>query len=248
MSKPAASAVLIVGVALAALNVSCGDVPLTAPAGSTVSLIANPPFIVANGGVSVVTAVVVEPVGTFVPDGTEVFFFTDLGTIEGSRQTKDGVARVNFVAGTLSGTANISAISGGPGTGGGEGGTSSGTGNASVTVVIGSARPARLLVSADPPAMRSNGASQLRANVFDENGNPVSSVPVIFTVSATNSTGGAVGVGEYVVSGGSQLFTDTNGQVFDTLLSRRPLSDSALVTVTASTPNGITGTAIVAVN
>jgi hypothetical protein len=55
-------------------------------------------------------------------------------------------------------------------------------------------------------------------------------------------------VGEYLESGGSQLFTDTNGQVFDTLLSRRPLSDAALVTVTATAPNGITGSVTVAVN
>jgi hypothetical protein len=243
MSKAVSKAVLIAAAALAG---SCGDVPLTAPAGSTVSLIANPPFIVANGGVSVVTAVVIEPVGTFVPDGTEVFFFTDLGTIEGSRQTKDGVARVNFVAGTLSGTATISAISGGAATGG-DGATGSGTGSASVTVAIGSSRPSTVLVTADPPGMRSNSASRLQANVFDDNGNPVSSVPVIFSISGGTAQTPA-GVGEYLESGGSQLFTDTNGQVFDTLRSRRPLSESALVTVTATTPTGLTGSVTVAVN
>ena len=49
---------LVVAVVLAAANLSCGDAPLTAPAGSTLFLVANPPFVVANGGSAVVTAVV----------------------------------------------------------------------------------------------------------------------------------------------------------------------------------------------
>jgi hypothetical protein len=236
-----------VALALAAAHLSCGDAPLTAPAGSTVQLIANPPFIIANGGVSVVTAIVVEPVGTFVPDGTEVFFFSDLGQIEASRQTKDGVARVNFVADSRSGTANITAISGGAATGGGDSSTGSGTGSASVQVVIGSARPARVLVVATPNAIRSTSSSLITANVFDEDGNPVANVPVIFSLSAGTDQS-PEGVGEYLDSGGSQLFTNTNGQVSDTLRSRRALSDSALLTVTATTPNGITGSATVAIN
>jgi hypothetical protein len=241
---------LAMAVALAVGLPSCGDAPLTAPAGSTVQLIANPPFIVANGGVSVVTAIVVEPVGTFVPDGTEVFFFTDLGQIEASRQTKNGVARVNFVSDSRSGQANVTAVSGGPPTGGGEGegsSTASGTGSATVQIDIGSALPARVLVSADPPGIRSTSSSRLVANVFDEVGNPVASVPVIFSLSG-GTTQTPAGVGEYLDSGGSQVFTDTNGQALDTLRSRRPLSDSALITVSATTPNGITGSTAVAIN
>ena len=172
---------LFVAVALAAANMTCGDAPLTAPAGSTVFLVANPPWVVANGGVSVVTAVVTEPAGTFVPNGTEVFFFTDLGRIEASRQTKDGVARVNFVADSRSGRANIFAVSGGPaqavdGGDGDNGGTSSasGDGSARVTIDIGSARPALVVVTANPQAIRSQGgSSQIIANVFDASGNGV---------------------------------------------------------------------------
>ena len=47
----------------------------------------EPEFVIANGGVSVVTAILVEPAGTFVPDGTEVFFFTDLGRVDASGKT-----------------------------------------------------------------------------------------------------------------------------------------------------------------
>jgi hypothetical protein len=231
---------LAVALALAAAHLSCGDAPLTAPAGSTVQLIANPPFIVANGGVSVVTAIVVEPVGTFVPDGTEVFFFTDLGQIEGSRQTKDGVARVNLVADARSGTATVTAISGGAG--GAEG---SGSGTATVEVVIGSARPALILVTANPSAIPSSSSSHITANVFDESGNPVANIPIIFSVGAGDTPGG---VEEYLDSGGSQVFTDSNGQASDTLRSRRPLSDSATVTVSAKAPDNTTGTVDVLIN
>jgi VCBS repeat-containing protein len=229
---------LLLAMVLATTALTCGDVPVTAPADSTIRLIANPTFIAANGGVSVVTAIVVEPAGTFVPDGTEVFFFTNLGTIEPSRQTKDGVARVNFVADSRSGTANVTAISGGASSGGGGEG-----GGGDVEIVIGSARPERIVVTANPPGMRSNGFSQITANVFDDNGNPVANVPVIFTVGS-----GSVGGPEYLDSGGSQQFTDTNGQAFDTLRSRRPLSEGGDATVTATAADGTTATVTVEIN
>jgi hypothetical protein len=239
---------LIVALALAATNLSCGDAPVTAPAGSSVFLQANPPFVVADGGVSVVTAIITEPAGTFVPNGTEVFFFTDLGTIEASKQTRDGVARVNFVADSRSGTANVIAVSGGPAQGGGggeEGGDSSGsgTGSASVTIVVGSARPSTVLVAADPAGMRSNGSSHITANVFDDDGNPVSNVPVVFTVSAESGA-----VKEYLDSGGAQQFTNSNGQAFDTLRSRRALGEGGTVSVKATTANGIEGEVTVTIN
>ena len=99
---------LAVGLALLAAGaavgiIACESVPLTAAPGTSMTLIANPTFVIANGGVSVVTAILVEPAGTFVPDGTEVFFFTDLGRVDSSGKTVNGVARVNFVADARSG-------------------------------------------------------------------------------------------------------------------------------------------------
>ena len=60
----------------------CTGVPMTAPSNSSIKLIANPEFVPANGGVSVVTAIVIEPAGTPVPNGTVVFFFTNLGRVD----------------------------------------------------------------------------------------------------------------------------------------------------------------------
>src|SRR6185503_6857211 len=98
--------------ALAALVGGCETAPLTAPDGSTIILQANPTFVISNGGTSVVTAVVVEPAGTFVPDGTEVTFLSNLGRIDQVGKTVNGLARVNFVSDARSGTATITAISG----------------------------------------------------------------------------------------------------------------------------------------
>ena len=212
--------------ALAATTLSCGDVPLTAPAGSTVSLIANPPFVVANGGVSVVTAIVIEPAGDLRPrrDGGLLLHRPRARSRPRGRPGTGWPGSTSWPD-SRSGTANISAISGGAASGG-DGG--SGERNRER---VGDGRHRQRPPGAGPGHRQPPGhAEQQRrpscsANVFDENGNPVSSVPVIFTISGGTAQTPA-GVGEYLDSGGSQLFTDTNGQVFDTLRSRRPLSDA----------------------
>ncbi len=68
----------------------------------------------AHGGVSVITAIVLEPAafGTPVPDGTVVQFFTTLGRIDEQVKTKNGVARANLVADSRSGEAEITVMSG----------------------------------------------------------------------------------------------------------------------------------------
>jgi hypothetical protein len=222
----------VVLVSLAVAHWGCEVPPLMAPA-SSISLIANPGFIVANGGVSVITAIVTEPAGTFAPDGTVVFFFTTLGRIDPQGKTVDGVARVNLVADSRSGDASVTAFSGGAapnpsGGGGGSGGTTE-----PVKVTIGSALPERMVLSTDPSTIRSGSSCRITATVFDHDGNPVANVPVIFSIT-TNTARGAL------ESGGTQRFTDTNGQAFDTLLTRAGVTGT--VTITATTSNGTTPT------
>ncbi len=91
----------------------CGSVPLTAPAGSTIFAQVNPPFVIANGGTAVVTAMVTMPNGMLVPDGTVVYFYTDLGRVDESVETRNGVAHANFISDSRSGTANVTIWSGG---------------------------------------------------------------------------------------------------------------------------------------
>jgi hypothetical protein len=108
MSKPK-----LLAAVLALAHLTCAGVPLTAPSGSTLTINANPRFVAANGGTSSITAIVVEPAGTFVPDGTVVFFLTDLGRIEPQVKTKDGFAYTTFISDSRSGTARVQAFSGG---------------------------------------------------------------------------------------------------------------------------------------
>ena len=204
---------------------SCEEAPLTAPNGSSIFLQANPGFVIANGGISVVTAAVTEPAGTFVPDGTEVFFFTTLGRVDQSGKTVRGIARVNFVSDSRSGRATVTAISGQA-----PGGT-----NPRVEIAIGSALPTRVIVGADPQRLTTQRNSRIVATVFDEFGNPVQNVPVSFSIDGSL-------VEETLDSGGALIFTNSNGQATDTLRTQAPIGlGQKDVSVIATTANGITG-------
>jgi hypothetical protein len=241
----------LAGMAAAALAAmaGCEAVPLTAAPGTSLTLIANPEFVPANGGRSLVTAILIEPAGTFVPDGTEVFLFTNLGQIEASVKTVNGVARTYFISDSRSGRATVTAISGGPAPapsasaspGTGTGGTT-GDGSATATITIGSALPTRVLVTASPQRITTPRHASISANVFDEFGNPVQNVPVVFSVDGSL-------VEETLDSGGTPQFTDSSGRAFDTLRTRAPVGGvQKSVTVTATTANGITGTVTVFVD
>jgi len=235
---------------LAAVQVTCNQAILTAPPGSSLSAFANPEFIAANGDVSVISVLVIEPAGTVVPDGTVVQFFTNLGHIQDQAKTNDGVARANLVSDTRSGTATVTVISGGAAPAApaaspsptaivGTGGTSAATGtSATVTVIIGSARPKTVIVTANPPRITGIGParqSRLVANVFDDNGNGVTNAPVIFAVQQLDNGEPT----ETLASGGAPVYTDNNGQAVDFLQTNYSTELPAkTVTVTASVPSG----------
>jgi hypothetical protein len=240
MSKPK---LLVAALALA--HLTCASVPLTAPSGSSLTLNANPKFVAANGGASAITAIVIEPAGTFVPDGTSVFFLTDLGRIEAEVKTKNGFAYTTFVSDSRSGTAHITAFSGGsaptvtP--------TASPTASAVATAVagpvaavtspiladaiqdnveitVGSANPEEVILTVAPPRITEPRNTALTANVFDGAGNPVSNVPVIFSI--TGVSGGSGLLQESLDSGSQPRYTDTNGQARDTLRTSQNRADA----------------------
>jgi hypothetical protein len=247
---------MALGAAGVAVMVACEAVPMTAPAGTTLFLQANPPFVEANGGRSLVTAFLTEPAGTLVPDGTVVFFFTDLGSIEEQVKTVNGLAKTYFVADSRSGKASVTAYSGGPApapapsaspspaaSSSTAAASASGTGNAKVEIAVGSALPARVIVTASPARIVNPASSRITANVFDGNGNPVRNVPIIFTVESEGT------LQETLDSGGAQQFTDSNGQAFDTLRTRALVGERPKdVTVTATPPKGTAGNVTVQVN
>jgi hypothetical protein len=212
---------------------ACAGVLFTAPPGSTISLVANPPFVQSDGGVSVITAILIEPAGTAVSDGTEVQFFTDLGSIEPLGKTKNGVAHVNFTSDSRSGVAHITALSGGgaptvdvsptaspsPGgtvTGGG------GTGTATTTVTIGTVRVKAVVgLRADPPRIVGSNSTTVFARAIDENGNAIANVPIFFEVVTDPAT-------EHFQDTGP-VFTNNNGEASDLLKTNRVTAGNATV-------------------
>jgi hypothetical protein len=91
---------------------ACDKVPLTAPTGSTITLQVSSTSVAVNGSVDV-TAIVLESGGVTVHNGTTVWFTTTLGSFEPSQaETHNGTVTVKFRAGTQTGDAQISAVSG----------------------------------------------------------------------------------------------------------------------------------------
>jgi hypothetical protein len=240
-------------VLLAVAQLTCNQAILTAPPGSSMFLTANPLFIPANGGVSVVTAFLLEPAGTPVSDGTVVQFFTTLGDIDEQGKTNDGVARVNFRSDGRSGSASITAFSGATSSSGSAPAptpsasptTSSGSG---LVIAIGAALPARVIVTADPPRITISRSTHVFALVLDGSGNPVSGVPVIFTVvtsppaSPNPGTTDPEAGKDFMDSGGRPIFTDSNGRAEDVMRTQRQLSGgTAVVKATVLSATAIDG-------
>ena len=202
------------------LLVACQAI-VTAPIDATLTLNVNPQFVEANGGVSVVSALVVEAIGTPVPDGTVVQFFTTLGRIEEQGKTNDGVARVNFVSDSRSGVASITAFSGIV------------TAEA-VEIRVGGARPVRVSVSAVPQRLTDSRTSQITATVFDENGNPVPNIGVIFRVDGDAT--------DFMESNGFPVFTDNDGRARDVYRTRYPFGAAPKVVTIIATTTAVPGT------
>ena len=229
--------------ALAAANLTCAGALMTAPPGSSITLIANPDFVPANGGVSALTAFIIEPAGTTVPDGTSVLFFTNLGRVEPPEaKTKDGAARANFISDSRSGTANITAVSGGGAAPAPEPSSSPGpqpivaANSTSVSIRVGAVLPTRVVVTADPSRITDSRSTHIFATVLDGNGNPVANIPVIFTVDTTT---------EFMDSQGHPIFTDTNGRAEDVLRTRRTTPGSVTVNVQVLSAGGLSATVVV---
>jgi hypothetical protein len=162
--------------ALAGVAAACERIPLLAPSGSTITLTTTATSLPVNGSVQI-AAQVLEPAGTPPHTGTHLSFLTSLGTIEPSEVETDinGRATVTFNAGGVSGTATISASSGG---------ASTGTAGA-IKIAIGAAAVGRIAVSANPGTVpASGGTSTITASVQDSSGNPLGAVPVSFSTDA----------------------------------------------------------------
>ncbi|MGH9143084.1 MAG: PKD domain-containing protein [Vicinamibacterales bacterium] len=203
--------------AAALLTIACEKVPLLAPSGSTITLTALATALPSNGTTDII-AQVIESGGTPPHSGTHVSFTTTLGTIQPSEAETDigGRVTVKYVAGADSGTATITAISGGV----------SASGTNAIKIAVGAAAAASIGVSASPgtvPAV--GGTSTISAKVIDTNGNLLPGVPVSF--STDNGTLSA-----------SVLSTDSTGTATTQLTTNK----TAKVTATTGVSTPATGT------
>lgn len=193
--------------AAGALSVGCQRVPLLAPSGSTITLTSAATALPLNGTAEII-AQVIEPAGTPPSHGTLITFTTTLGAVQPFAAETDinGRVIVRFVAGTSSGTATITASSGG---------ANVGTAGA-IKIAVGSAAVGRVSVNANPASVPAlGGTTTITVTVFDVNGNPLSSAPV-----SLSSTAGSLS--------SSAVITDASG------VATATLTTSQQTTVTAS--------------
>ncbi len=111
--------------------------------------------------------------GTPVQNGTLVSFTTTIGRIEPSEaRTNNGQVRVKFISGSQSGTATITAFSGG-------------ASGKLENLKVGTAAADRVLLSATPQTLPpSGGTTTITARVEDTSGSGIPGVPVTFTTDA----------------------------------------------------------------
>jgi len=189
-------AVLLVGTLVVS---SCDKMPLVAPTGTAITLVATSSTLPVNGATDII-AVLIEGAlqggtetttsagaGTPVHNGTVVTFTTNLGRLEpGEAKTLSGRATVRLVADGRSGTATVTAFSGGA--------------TQTLEISIGAAAAERLAVTASPQSLPGTGGSTtVSARVEDAQGNGIAGIPVSFstsrgTLSQTNNVSNAAGV------------------------------------------------------
>jgi adhesin/invasin len=171
-------------------GLACDKMPLVAPSGSALTLIASTNVLPVNGSADI-TAIVIEGgqsaaqngsttvtagVGTPVQNGTLVTFTTTLGRLEPAEaRTEAGRATVKLFGDGRSGTAVITAYSG--------------AANNTLNVAVGAAGAARVLVTASPQSLPATGGSTtIAARVEDGQGNGLLGVPVSFSSTAGTLT------------------------------------------------------------
>jgi PKD repeat protein len=165
----------------------CKKAILTAPENATLVVSVNP-TVIPLGGQAIVTVVGYKASGTPVPDGTVIFFSTDIGTIEARKETQNGTTAAQFQSNdNRSGVATITITSG----------------NAlvtpdPVTITIGSYALFSLSLSASPPVLPiGGGTAAIRVTAYDEGLNPLANIPVTLSTNAgqLNSSGSVITTG-----------------------------------------------------
>jgi hypothetical protein len=204
---------------LAAALLYCGgQVPLTAPSGAEIFISANPTAIPVSGGVSTITVTGFKGEndgGGPLPNGTQIYFTTNVGQIEERVEMVDGIAKGYLRSNGRAGNATVVARSGS--------GIEAELAN---PVLIGNAEGINIVVTANPATVEGpDFTSTIVATVFDNDNNRLPGVPLIFSTSAGS-----------LASQGSVLITNELGQATDRLTLMN--ESSATVTVFSGSVSG----------
>lgn len=197
--------------------VACDKMPLMAPTSSTVT-VRSAALILPAGGSTEVTAFVAESGGTPVQNGTVVRFTTTLGRVDPvEAQTRNGMAATTFLAGDVSGIAEVRATSGSTSSTGG-----TGTSADPLKITVGAAAVGTVTVRANPGFVPfAGGTVEIVATVLTTEGRTLAGIPVTFSTT------------EGQLSAGSAV-TDDAGEARTRLTTTR----AATVTARAGTKDG----------
>lgn len=183
-----AATALLLAAAIPLGVVSCDKVPLLAPTGTVITLIPTTNTVSLNSQVDIIATVIENGqaagsgtgttsrsgAGTPVQNGTVITFTTTVGRIEPTEaRTHNGQVTVKLVSSGISGTARVTAFSGGA--------------SSSIEVKVGATAADRVVMTANPSVLpASGGQSVITATVADVGGGGLAGIPVTFTTSAGN--------------------------------------------------------------
>jgi large repetitive protein len=187
--RRAAALSLSIGIVTLTFAAACEKVPLLAPTGSVITLFASSTTVPTNGEIEIIATVIENGApppsgtngtttptvgsGTPVHNGTLVSFAASIGVIEPREaRTHNGEVRVRFRGNGQSGTARITAFSGG----------ASGT---LEDILVGAAAAERIQISASPQTLPpSGGTATIAARAENLAGSAVPGVPITFITTA----------------------------------------------------------------
>ena len=207
---------------------ACDRMPLLAPTGTVITLFTTSSTVPANGEIEIIatliergtapapttpatpgtpttpttpTTTTTAAAGTPVQNGTLVTFTTTIGRIEPREaRTNNGQVTVRFFSDGQSGTATITAYSGGA--------------SARIEgILLGSAAAKRISITATPQSLPANGGtSTIRARVETDLGGGIPGVPVTFSTTA-GTLSASFGVTDEFGVATTTLTTDRQAEV-----------------------------------
>jgi hypothetical protein len=264
---------VVPSIAVLSLAAACDKVPLLAPTGTIITLIPSSTTVPLNGQIEIVATVIENGVapaapaapspapgggttpttpsttstagaGTPVHNGTLVSFTATLGRIDPSEaRTNNGQVRVRFISNGQSGTATITAFSGGA------------SAKLENVIKIGSALVERVLLSASPQTLGpTGGTAAIAARVEDSSGSAVAGVPVTFitdagSLSSSSAATDETGTARTTLTTTRQAKVTANvaGKTADVTVALNPRTGVTLSAPTTPVSAGVPATFTVAV-